>query len=756
MRRFGTGSHGCWPRGLACLALLLAAAASVPSVVPFLLAQGQDQYRAGVRAEEQRNYDEAFEQYQAALQADPSNIQYLMAFRRMRFQAGAMHVVRGEELRTQGDLAGALAEFERAAMIDPSSPIALQSIQQVRTLIEQQATGQVPADQSGLESLEEALGPPQLEPLSRDPINLRMSNNSRVVFETIGRLAGINVLFDLDFMARDVSVDLSNVTLEEALDQVSILTRSFWKPVTRNTILVLPDTTVKRREQEQQILKTFYLSNTITPQELTEVVTAIRSLLETRRIQQVNSMNAIIIRDTPDKVALAEKIIRDVDKAKPEVVVDVAVLEVRRDLTRQIGLFPTSPAGPGISTTVTPTPGTTTTGGTTTPTNQIPLSRIGRLSSGDFSITLPGAQLNALLNDANTKILQRPEVRASDNQRATLRIGDRRPIATGAFQAGVGGTLNPLVQTQFQYIDVGVNLDITPKVHTNDEVTLAVRVEISAVTNEVEIGGIVQPIIGQRIIEHNIRLREGEINVLGGIFQRQNVERVTGVPGLAQVPLLRYIFSNVNTTIAEDEVLVVLRPHAVRRPDISALNLKALDIGTEGDVRLRSPRALPQPPAGPAPENAPAPDAPPAPGAPPGPGAALRFPEPPVAKSGETFEVPVAIENAVDAVGVSLQLAYDPRAVRLLRIVKGEFFGGSEAPPVAIVERTEHEAGSTAVTLSRPPGSGSISGSGELAVLTFQALQPGPTALGVAPAGIITPSSRDVPIRGAQAVLTIQ
>jgi general secretion pathway protein D len=335
-----------------------------------------------------------------------------------------------------------------------------------------------------------------------------------------------------------------------------------------------------------------------------------------------------------------------------------------------------------------------------------------------------------------------------------LRIGDRRPIATGAFQAGVGGTLNPLVQTQFQYIDVGVNLDITPKVHTNDEVTLAVRVEISAVTNEVEIGGIVQPIIGQRIIEHNIRLREGEINVLGGIFQRQNVERITGVPGLAQIPLLRYIFSNVNTTIAEDEVLVVLRPHAVRRPDINALNLKALDIGTEGDVRLRSPRELPEPPAAPAPDAAPVPGAP---GAQPGPGAALRLPtEPPVARSGETFEVPVAIENATDAVGVSLQLAYDPRAVRLVRIVKGEFFGGSEAPPVAIVERTEHEAGSTEVTLSRPPGSGSISGNGELAVLTFQALQSGPTALGVAPAGIITPSSQDIPVRGAQAVLTIQ
>jgi general secretion pathway protein D len=485
-------------------------------------------------------------------------------------------------------------------------------------------------------------------------------------------------------------------------------------------------------------------------------VTAIRSLLETRRIQQVNSMNAIIIRDTPDKVAIAEKIIRDVDKAKPEVVVDVAVLEVRRDRAQQVGLFPTSSGGPGIQTSVTPTPrGATTADGDSASTgSSVRLNRLGTLSSADFSITLPGAQLNALLNDSNTKILQRPEIRASDNQRATLRIGDRRPIATGSFNSGVGGAVvSPLVQTQFQYIDVGVNLDITPKVHNNEEITLAVRIEISAVTGEVNIGGITQPIIGQRIIEHNIRLREGEINVLGGIFQRQNVDSVTGIPGLSQIPLLKYIFSNVSTNLAEDEVLIVLQPHAIRRPDITSLNLKALDIGTEGDVHLRSPRAMPQVPEADPEAN---PEAEPEPAALPGPGATLRFPgETPSPQAGESFEVPIGIENASDVFSVSLQVAYDPRSLRLVRVAKGDFLG-SDGQPVAVVERTEEEAGSTAVTLSRPPGSGSVSGSGELAVLTFEALQTGPTALGIVPTGMLTPSRQDVSLQGTQAVLTIQ
>ena len=742
MRRFRISSHGILARYLACAGLLLAIGATALPVQ----AQGEEEFQAGQQAEQQRNYDEAFAHYQAALQADPSNVQYMMSFRRMRFQAGAMHVAIGDQLQEQGDLAGALAEYEQAVMIDPSSPVAFQSVEEVRTRIQQQQTLQAPTEQDPMgAALEEALGPPQLEPLSRDLINLRMANESRVIYETLGRLAGINVLFDPAFMSQRIAIDLANVTLEEALSQVGVLTRTFWKALSRNTILVLVDDTVTRRQQEQQILKTFYLSNTITPQELTEVVTAIRSLLETRRIQQVNSMNAIIIRDTPDKVAIAEKIIRDVDKAKPEVIVDVAVLEVRRDLTQQIGLFPTSTGGPGIQTSV--TPNVSGSGGEASSTgSSIQLNRIGSLGTGDFSVTLPGAQLNALLNDANTTILQRPEIRASDNQQATLRIGDRVPIATGSFQPGVGGTVvSPLVQTQFQYTDVGVNLDITPKVHTNNEVTLAVRVELSAVTQQVDIGGISQPVIGQRIIEHNIRLREGEINVLGGIFQRQNVESVSGVPGLSQIPLLRYIFSNVKTTLAEDEVLIVLRPHTIRRPDINALNLKALDIGTEGDVRLRSPRALPEEEV--EEEEAPAPaDA----------GAALLFPrETPSPTAGEAFEVPLAVENAAAAFSVSLRVAYDPQAVRVVRIANGGFLG-SDGQPVAVVERTEEESGTTVVTLSRPPGSGGISGSGELAVLTFEALRSGPTALGVIPVGILTPSREDVSMQGTQAVLTIQ
>jgi general secretion pathway protein D len=596
------------PAMVLLLALFLAVALHLGLAYSAFAAAGDGEYATGQKAEQAGNLDEAFRQYGLAVSKDGNNSRFLIAFERVKLAAGGAHVTNGNRLREAGKLKDALLEYQMATTIDPGNAAARQLAASVELEIKEKAESATGEDNGELDA-EGALGPPRLQPLSRAPINTRMTNDSRVVLETIAKLAGVNMLFHPDFQSKRITVEFNNVTLEEALDQVMVLTKNFWKVLTRNTIYVIPDTAVNRREQEQQVIKTIYLSNTITPQELTEVVTAIRTLLETRRIQQINSMNAVIIRDTPDKVALAEKIIKDVDKAKAEVVVDVAVLETRRDKTRSLGF---GLGNPGISipltfnpshstttpdTTTTNADGTTTTtpGSTTTTTSSnVALNRVRNLSTEDWSVTLPGGRLDAVLGDSNTRILQRPEVRASDGLKATLRIGDRVPIATGAFQgAATGIGTGALVQTQFQYTDVGVNLDITPKVHQNNEITLKVRVEISAVTGRVKIGDIEQPVIGQRVIEHDIRLREGEVNVLGGIFQTQTTKGVSGIPGLSDIPLLKYLFSNVSDTLAENEVLIVLRPRTLRLPDILPENLRAVDVGTEGDVRLRSPRELP-------------------------------------------------------------------------------------------------------------------------------------------------------------------
>src|SRR5262249_35294133 len=392
-----------------------------------------------------------------------------------------------------------------------------------------------------------AAGPPDPKPLSDAPISLKMVNDIKIIYDTIAKQAGINVIYDPDFPARRISVELNNVTLEQALDIVSIQSKSFWKPVTENIIFVAQDTTQKHKDYDEQMVETFYLANTIQSQDLTEIANGLRQVLNLTKVQQLNSQNAIIVRDTPDKLAIARRLLKDIDKAKPEVVVQVEVLSASTDRLRDLGILP----GQSASIAFTPNTSTTnngTTGSTTSSSTGVPLNKLnlGNLDSY-YSVTLPGATANFVLTDTMTNIIQNPEIESIDGQPAKLNIGSRVPIATGSFQAGVGvGTtaVNPLVNTQFTYIDVGVNVNITPRIHTNHEVSLKVALEISQVTGTATIGGIQQPIIGQNKIEHDIRLREGEVNILGGLFTKTDSKTVNGWPGLAQIPLMKYLFAD--------------------------------------------------------------------------------------------------------------------------------------------------------------------------------------------------------------------
>src|SRR5262249_13472434 len=338
------------------------------------------------------------------------------------------------------------------------------------------------------------------------------------------------------------------------------------------------------------IVKTFYLSNVTQPQDLTDIANGLRQVAEIKKIQQLNSQNAIIVRDTPDKIAIAEKLINDIDKDKPEVVVQVEVLSASTDRLRDLGVLP------GQSASIAFNPPTTTssnnnngTGVRPTTNNSLPSQGL-HFSTADYSVTLPGATANFILTDTATKIIQNPEIRSVDGQPAKLRIGSRVPIATGSFQAGVGvGTtaVNPLVNTQFTYLDVGVNVDITPHVHPNHEVSMKVSIEVSQVTGQQPIGGINQPIIGQRKFDQDIRLREGEVSILGGLFEQIDTKSLNGIPGLSQLPFLQYLTAENKKDHQENDVLVVLIPRIVRLPDWTKANLRSIYAGSEQNVQVR-------------------------------------------------------------------------------------------------------------------------------------------------------------------------
>src|SRR2546430_3648255 len=557
--------------------------------------KGQPDYSQGKKAETLQDYDAAFVFYQKAAKAAPYNATYKVKLNRVRFEASELHVKRGVELRKQGDLQGAAGEFQRAQAIDPSSPVADQELRKTVEMIAEKnraadAAAELPTDPNEPPL---AAMPPEIKPLSRGPINLKMSNDAKIVFDTIGKLAGLTVIYDPDFPARRITVELNNVTMEQALEIVSLETKAFVKPVTENIIFVIPDQPQKRRDYEEQVVKTFYISNTVQPQDLTEIVTGLRQLLDLKRLQQLNSQNAIIIRDTPDKLLLAEKLIRDIDKAKPEVVVQVEVLEARTDRLRDLGILP----GQTASIAINPNSSTTSSSSSTTSTTSnsgITLNQLRHLNGGDLVLTLPSATANAILSDTNTRIIQNPEVRSVDGQTAKLRIGDRIPIATGSFQAGVGvgstggaGFVNPLVNTQFTYLDVGGNINLTPRVHPHRDLSLKLKVEVSSHTGDQAIGGITQPIISQRVIEHDIRLKEGEVSILGGLVQRTDSKTLEGWPGLAKLPLLRYLFSHDKKDHQEDEVLIVLTPRIVRIPEWTKANLRPLYSGSETNVQVK-------------------------------------------------------------------------------------------------------------------------------------------------------------------------
>jgi general secretion pathway protein D len=735
--------------------------------------KGRPEYQQGRRAENLQDYDAAYDFYQRALKSEPENAEYQIRFNQARFEAGAFHVKAGMKLRERGDLQGAAGEFQRAVAIDPSSPIAEQELRKIAEMIGERNHAAEAAEASAAESEQPPLAstPPEIRPLSRAPISLHMSNDAKIVFDTIGKLAGLTIVYDPDFPARRIPVDLTNVTLEQALEIVSLESKAFWKPVTENIIYVVPDQPQKRRDYEEQVVRTFYLSNTVQAQDLTEIVTGLRQLLDLKRIQQLNAQNAIIIRDSPDKLAIAEKMIKDIDKAKPEVVIQVQVLEARLDKMRNLGILPGQTASiavvpPGTTTT---TNGTNTNGSSTSNTTQIlTLQNLTHLNGSAYSVTLPNFTANALLNDSMTKIIQNPEVRSVDGQPAKLRIGDRVPVATGSFQAGVGvgstagtGFVNPLVNTQFQYIDVGVNVDITPRVHPNHEVSLKVSVEVSSVTGQTNIGGIQQPIISQRKIDHEIRLKEGEANILGGLVAKTDTKSLNGWPGLAKVPLLRYLFSEDSKNYEDDEILIILTPRIVRMPDWTRANLRPLYSGSESNVQVRREsevraptQEIPQAPSNPG--NAPTAPAPAANTAQGGQSAQMRFePRTLSLKVGQQSTVGVVVDNVNDLFSIPFLLQYNPAVISVEEIQHGGFLQGGNQE-IAIVTNINKEKGQAIISATRQPNTVGVSGTGTIMGIVVKAIGPGASNLSIVQVNAKDSQQKSIPLVTSEATLQVQ
>jgi general secretion pathway protein D len=749
-------------------------------------------YANGQTAEAKDDPITAYEDYYQAWKLEPKNLRYKTAYERTRFLAATAHISRGEKLSAQGDQTGALTEFLRALEIDPSNELAHQDIQKVRDkLTAPKPNQETSISKSKAEELSEVGSPVQLKPISNEPLTLHMTEDSKVVYQTVGKAAGINVLFDPEYTSKRIQVDIANVSLLDALRIVGVSSGTFWHPVTANTIFVAMNTRAKRQELEEEAVQTFYLANTAQQNDLNDIQTALRNLLVNAKLYGVPSQSAIVMRATPDELLLAQKLINDLDKSRPEVVVDVTLMEVNRDKTRTLGLqlpgtFGVQLQPPNATSTTTTGTTTTTTGTTTSSTTNLTLNNLANLNGTNFAVTVGAATANALLSDSDTKVLQNPSIRATDGQKADLKVGTRIPVATGSYQTGAAtAVVSSLVNTQFTYLDVGVEIEITPIVHYDRDVTLKIKLVSSEESSSTNIGGITEPIISQRTSEQVVRLKDGEVNILGGFMQKQDLTTIGGTPGLGELPILKWIFSSNEHEVQDDEIIFMITPHVVRGEDIDPLNLQEIDTGTGTNVELRRisapvngagggqaggtdglpPGLQPHTPVAPAgvaeaPTGAPGPATPgsaaagpPAAGPAPGSVSLQIAPPPATPKVGSTFQVAVNLSGGKDIFSVPMQLHYDHTKLALINVDTGDFLG-HDGQAIALVHRDDG-VGNVVISASRPPGVAGVTGSGTVCLLTFQANAAGDAALQIIRASAKNSAQQPVNIAGSQTVVHV-
>jgi general secretion pathway protein D len=574
--------------------------------------------RAGQTAEQAQDYDAAVIEYTKALKEDPDNREARLSLDRAKLRAALDHHNRGLRLKNGGRLDEALVELQIASELNPANGDTEAALADVRA----QLRNKVAVTREGKTQLETLIERSRdLPPLGIDlPADARMpatmafgpNASARDVFVALGRFANVNVVFDPTYRDQTVTIDLRNSTFEAALQAVAASSRNFYRVTSQRTITVVPDTPAKRREYEEEVVRTFFLSNA----DLKETMDMLRVVVDIRRVATSAATNAITIKDTPERIAAAARIITAVDKARPEVVIDVELLEVDRTKLRDFGVQIASPGDPtpiGID------------GQATVNRDGLTLRDLTRLSTADVFLTnLTGLYYRLLKSDHNTRTLANPQLRASEGVAAQARFGERVPVPVTTFSPIATGGVAQQPITSFNYENIGVNIDITPRTHHDDQVTLALKIAVSSISGT-GFGGL--PTFGNREINTMIRLKDGETNLLAGLIRDDERRTLEGVAGLVDIPVIGRIFARSKKETQETDIVLTLTPRIVRVLDLNEADVRAFKVGRDGEgggpVELPIPAALPPPAAAP-------PAAAPPPGVPTGlPNASPILPPPP-------------------------------------------------------------------------------------------------------------------------------
>ena len=545
-------------------------------------------------AEESKDWDKAVTEYQKALDVDPQNSLYQIDLSRAKLEASRVHFQKGKSLRASALNARgedqirlmqlAATELELVIKLDPTNQYAAVEYGKAVSALRDAALASQPASIDELKKRAKAnitkAAPPQLNPTSDQPISLSFPHETPVkeIYKALGNAFGINILFDQAVKDDRIAIELKDVTAQQALERLMQAANHFYKALDEKTIIVVPDNPQARRDYEDLVIRTFYLSNG----DAEQVTNVVRTMIEARNVFPLKALNAITIRDTADKVRIAEKIIEANDKAKAEVVVDVELLQIDLDKQRDIGAVVN-----GLGGTL------ATTGSVDDKGNPIPgsLDTLRGIRSANLVFTIPSIAYNLVKSVGNTETLANPELRISEGEKATLHIGQRVPVPVTTFTTGVqNGTLGSLPATSFQYQDIGIKVSMEPRVHHNGEVTLKLTVEVSDIAAAATADA--PPSFNTRTIEATIRLKDGETNFLAGLIQQTDLTSSQKTPFLGDIPILGRLFTKDHSTRHRTDLMLTMTPHIIRMPDITEDDMAPMWVGTQSNLSFRglSPR----------------------------------------------------------------------------------------------------------------------------------------------------------------------
>ena len=571
-------------RGVWCALAAAAAAALAGCATSGALEQGW-------QAERQQDWDRAVVEYTAAVRESPKDQNARLALERAKMRATQDHVSNGRRFASLGKIDEALVEYQIASQLSPASTEIEDALRNLKGALR----ARVAVAQDGKTQLQSLIERTRdLPPLGLDlPADAKIPDSlvfrdasSRDVYTALARFAGVSVVFDPAFRDAPLTIDLRKSTLEQALVSVSASTRNFYRVTAPRTLAIVPDTPAKRREYEEEVVRTFYLSNA----DLKETIDLLRIVIDARKISSVAGTNAIALKDTPERVAAAGKLIAAIDKARPEVVIDVEVMEVDRGRLKEYGVQIASPLSPGIDGAVA--------------INQAGLTvrDLQTLTSADVFLTsFPALFYRLLKSDSSSRVLANPQLRALEGTAAQARFGERVPVPNTTFQPIATGGVAQQPVTSYTYENIGVNIDITPRTHHNDDVSLALKVEVSAISGK---GYGELPTFGNRSVTTIIRLRDGETSVLAGLIRDEERTSLDGIPGLSDIPFVGRFFAHNKTERIESDIIITLTPHIVRVLDLTEVDLRPFRVGRDTGgpildllepVRDQPPVTLPKP-----------------------------------------------------------------------------------------------------------------------------------------------------------------